>query len=97
MLPKKSTNEENYQYLAGILKSGNVDTREKAQEHIKGLKDKAFKFSSIPVLVIIFGALLLPKFMPVWVMIFMFGLAWIWLSTYSTIQLMQRYIKKEFD
>jgi surface polysaccharide O-acyltransferase-like enzyme len=61
MLPKKATNEENYQYLAGILKSVNVDTQEKAQEHIKGLRDKALKFSSIPLFVIIAGALFFPK------------------------------------
>ncbi|MGH1438760.1 MAG: hypothetical protein ACRBBR_01510 [Cellvibrionaceae bacterium] len=97
MLPKKSTNEENYQYLASILKSADVDTREKAQGHIKGLRDKAIKFSSIPLLVIILGVIFLPQFMPVWVMIVLFGLAWIWLSTYSTIQLIQRYIQKEFD
>lgn len=97
MLPKKSTNEENYQYLANILKSADVDTREKAQGHIKGLRDKAIKFSSIPLLVIILGVIFLPQFMPVWVMIVLFGLAWIWLSTYSTIQLIQRYIQKEFD
>jgi len=97
MLPKKTTNEENYQYLAGILKAGNVDTQAKAQEHIKGLRDKACKFSSIPLFVIIVGILLLPKLTPVWVMVFLFGLAWIWLSTYSTIQLIQRYIQKEFN
>lgn len=97
MLAKKSTNEENYQYLARILKSADVDTREKAQEHIKGLRDKAIKFSSIPLLVIIIGVLFLPQFMPIWGMIVLFGLAWIWLSTYSTIQLIQRYIQKEFN
>ncbi len=97
MLPKKPSKEENYQYLAGILKTANVDSREKAQNHIKGLRDKALKFSLIPIAILVLGKLILPKLMPIWFMLGLFGLTWIWLSTFSTIQMIKRFIEKEFQ
>ena len=97
MLRQKPKKEEQYEYLVRILKAGNVDTREKAEGHIRGLKQKAYKFSAIPLLVFAIGSIILPTYIAIWVMLCLFGLAWIWSSTYATTQMMRKYIKKEFD
>ena len=97
MMPQKPKKEEQYQYLVNILKTGNVDTREKAEGHIRGLKQKAYKFSAIPLLVFAVGSMILPSYIAIWMMLCLFGLAWIWSSTYATTQMMKRYIRSEFD
>lgn len=96
MLNKKPSKEENYQYLVRILKSGGVDTREKADLHIKGLVKKSWHFSLIPAIVFLAGILLAPQLLFFWYMFGILGLAWIWCSTYATTQMMKRYIREEF-
>ncbi|MEO0442703.1 MAG: hypothetical protein AAFZ92_03045 [Pseudomonadota bacterium] len=97
MMPQKPKKEEQYQYLVKILRQANVDSREKAEGHIRGLKQKAYKFSAIPLLVFSIGSILLPSYIGIWAMLCLFGLAWIWSSTYATTGMMKKYIKKEFD
>lgn len=96
MLKSKPSKEENYQYLVRIMQSGGVDSREKAESHIDGLMKKSWRFSIIPIAVLILGAVLAPKLLFFWWLFGLFGLAWIWCSTYATTQMMKRYIKEEF-
>ena len=97
MMPQKPKKEEQYQYLVNIMKAGNVDTREKAEGHIRGLKQKAYKFSAIPLLIVAIGSVILPGYIAIWAILCLFGLAWIWSSTYATMQMMRRYIRSAFD
>ena len=97
MFPKKPTKEENYQYLVKILKTGNVDSAEKAKDHISGLVKKSWRFSIIPTAIIVFGAIFLPQLLFFWFMFSSLGLAWIWCSTFATSQMMKRYIREEFE
>jgi hypothetical protein len=97
MLRQKPTKEESYQYLVTIFKAGNVDTEEKALGHIDGLMKKSWRMSCIPVFVLLFGSALAPKFLFFWLLFFLMGLAWIWSSSFITIQMMKRYIKEELN
>ena len=72
------------------------DTQEKAQGHIDGLVKKSWKFSSIPLLILIIGYSFAPQLLFFWGLFSLFGLAWIWCSTYNTNTMIKRYIQETF-
>ncbi len=94
---KNSDKEKHYQYLANIMKKGQVDTIEKAEQHIQGLKQKTIRFSLTVLAIAIVLYLFIPKYIFFILMLTLFGLAWAWSSTYTTQQMIRRYIKLELS
>ncbi len=89
--------EESYQYLKRIFISGNVTTEAQVREHISGLRKKSYRVTVIPVMLLAFGGVFVPKLIFFWLMFSLMGGAWIWSSTYMTIKLMERYISDEVN
>ncbi len=94
---KNADKEKHYQYLVTIMKKGQVDTLEKAEQHIQGLKQKTIRFSLVVLFIAIVLYLLIPKYTFFILMFTLFGLAWAWSSTYTTQQMIRRYIKIELS
>ena len=95
MFPKKPDKEQHYQYLVTIMKEGNVDTTEKAETHIKGMKNKAMRFSLIVVAIAVILYLLFPLFAFFIALISVFSIAWAWASTLETQKMIREYIARE--
>ncbi|MGH1484614.1 MAG: hypothetical protein ACRBCI_00255 [Cellvibrionaceae bacterium] len=95
MIPKKPDKQQHYQYLVEIMKEGNVDSKEKAEHHIKGMKSKAMRFSLIILVIATVIYLAFPAFVFFIALISVFTVAWAWSSTYATQKMIRQYISKE--
>ena len=95
MLPKKPDKQQHYQYLVEIMKEGGVDTAEKAETHIQGMKKKALHFSLIALSIAIIIYLFFPAFVFFIALITVFTIAWAWSSTLATQIMIRQYIKQD--
>ncbi|MFT6790941.1 MAG: putative membrane protein YdbT with pleckstrin-like domain [Cellvibrionaceae bacterium] len=95
MFRQKPDPEQHYQLLANIMQKGKVDTADKARVHIRGMKKKATRFSAAVIAIAVVLYLIFPKFTFFWSILAVGAIAWAWASTYSTIRLMELYIKRE--
>ena len=97
MIPKKPDKQQHYHYLVEIMRAGKVDSKEKAENHIQGMKTKAMRFSLIIVVIAVLIYLIVPTFVFFIALISVFTLAWAWSSTYATQKMIRQYIAKELQ
>ncbi len=94
---KAKKQEKDYQYLVKILKSSNIDTLEKVDSYRKNITPKAL-YASIAILIMsALLSLLLNKYYPIWGIIAVLCLAWVWASALTTKKIMIRYVKEELS
>jgi ABC-type transport system involved in cytochrome bd biosynthesis fused ATPase/permease subunit len=89
--------QKNYDYLVNILKSSDIDTKEKVETHLKSVLSRAVKFSLIVIAVIALLCVLLPKYIPIWGILAVLILTWAWASALSARKIMKDYISKELE
>lgn len=95
MFRQKPNREQNYQFIASVMREGNIDTIDKVRSHVANLKRKATRFSAIVLVVTVLLYLIFPKLIVIWFMLAFGALAWVWSSSFSTILLMKMYIERD--
>ncbi len=94
---KAKKQEKDYQYLVKILKSSNIDTPEKVESYRKNILPKALYASAAILIITTLLSLLLSKYYPIWGILAVLCLAWVWASALATKKIMIRYIKEELN
>ena len=83
MSRQRAKREQHYQFLVNIMRTGKVDSVDKVQAHIHGMKKKATRFSIVVVLLAILLFLIMPSLLGMWFMLSFGAIAWAWASTLS--------------
>ena len=89
--------EKDYQYLAEVLKTSNMDTEEKIHDHLKKVNSRALNATLLVVFIIGSLCLLWEKYFPIWGITGIMCFAWIWRSALVARKIMHRYIDEEIN
>jgi hypothetical protein len=89
--------QKNYDYLTKVLRESNNNTREKVENHLKGVMSKCLWFSLLVTIITLIACFLLPQYYPIWGIVCILILSWAWASALSARKIMLDFIDKELN